>query len=297
MNPPPLAEWVLAKFASEPLIGDLREQLGKGRSRGWYWRQVANAVVHTVFREPLDRHFLREAAVPFVVAILGSIAFYAAYGLWLYELTLRSPFAKYSAGLLAYIEPLVVWSAYNGFILGLPLGLLPALLAGRVRSTARTTDGIRLVTASTLLIFVVQGWIVPRSNLAYDLSLRGLVPIGRLAPPSLTTLQLWRTDFAPIYSGTRRQRMDVRLLARKYELQRRLFMPLFGAAVGFLGWTLGRTRDRSRARAIGWWALALSTWLIAPHWLAVTMFMSSVVLLHALDKIPVLKRSAPGAQA
>jgi hypothetical protein len=286
MNPPRLAEWVLAKFASEPLVGDLREQLGKGRSRGWYWRQVAMAVAQAVFREPLDRHFLHEAAVTFVLAILGSIAMYMADGLLQYELMMHSPFARYSLGLPSAFGSLVAWSAYNGFILGLPLGLLPALLAGRVHSSAKTTDGVRVVIISALLIFVVQGWIVPRSNLAYDLSLRGLDRISHLAPPNLTTSQLWRTDFAPIYAETRRQHMDVRLLARKYELQRRLFMPLFGAAVGFLGWTLGRRRDRSRARTIGWWALALSTWLIAPHWLAVTVSMSATVLLQALDKIP-----------
>ena len=47
MNPPHLAEALLAKFATEPLVGDLREQFAMGHTRAWYWRQVLIAVAMT----------------------------------------------------------------------------------------------------------------------------------------------------------------------------------------------------------------------------------------------------------
>lgn len=46
--PPKIATWLLRKWGShyhaESLAGDLLEQYGEGRSRAWYWRQVAAAV-------------------------------------------------------------------------------------------------------------------------------------------------------------------------------------------------------------------------------------------------------------
>jgi hypothetical protein len=46
--PPKIAAWLLRKWGSryhaESLAGDLIEQYREGRSRAWYWRQVAVAV-------------------------------------------------------------------------------------------------------------------------------------------------------------------------------------------------------------------------------------------------------------
>jgi hypothetical protein len=48
-NPPRVADWLLARFASGPqresLIGDLLEQYQRGRSASWYWRQTIGAIV------------------------------------------------------------------------------------------------------------------------------------------------------------------------------------------------------------------------------------------------------------
>ena len=48
-HPPRVATWLLRRFAagwhSESLEGDLIEQYAQGRSRLWYWRQVAMAIV------------------------------------------------------------------------------------------------------------------------------------------------------------------------------------------------------------------------------------------------------------
>jgi hypothetical protein len=51
-TPPRMAAWLLERFAVDgPLIGDLAEELRKGRSAAWYWRQVLAAVVMTSARE------------------------------------------------------------------------------------------------------------------------------------------------------------------------------------------------------------------------------------------------------
>lgn len=48
-EPPRIAVWLLTQWASpyqrESLLGDLLEMYQAGRSRMWYWRQVAAALV------------------------------------------------------------------------------------------------------------------------------------------------------------------------------------------------------------------------------------------------------------
>jgi preprotein translocase subunit SecY len=46
-QPPALATWLLKRAArgNEALVGDLLEEYCRGRSTGWYWRQVLTAVV------------------------------------------------------------------------------------------------------------------------------------------------------------------------------------------------------------------------------------------------------------
>jgi hypothetical protein len=53
-HPPRLATWILERFGpgDEGLTGDLIEELGRGRSRVWFWRQVIGAVVTGPRRQP-----------------------------------------------------------------------------------------------------------------------------------------------------------------------------------------------------------------------------------------------------
>jgi hypothetical protein len=48
-HPPRLARWILEHLTTneqqDALSGDLLEEFSGGRSRGWYWRQVATAVI------------------------------------------------------------------------------------------------------------------------------------------------------------------------------------------------------------------------------------------------------------
>jgi hypothetical protein len=53
-HPPRLASWILEHLTSDEqknaLSGDLMEEFRSGRSRGWYWRQVATAIIVSVVR-------------------------------------------------------------------------------------------------------------------------------------------------------------------------------------------------------------------------------------------------------
>lgn len=55
VEPPPIATWLLrhAGPRNEALAGDLLEEHGRGRSAGWYWRQVMSAIVIGRSRELL----------------------------------------------------------------------------------------------------------------------------------------------------------------------------------------------------------------------------------------------------
>jgi hypothetical protein len=84
-NPPKVATWLLQRLGvgwhSESLAGDLIEQYAEGRSRLWYWRQVAVAIVVTRARAFRTRswpaamrvfyHLVTEMAV--VLAIVSAI--------------------------------------------------------------------------------------------------------------------------------------------------------------------------------------------------------------------------------
>ena len=54
-RPPTIAKWLLRHLATsrniEAISGDLDERYGHGRSRVWYWRQVALAIVVSTFKD------------------------------------------------------------------------------------------------------------------------------------------------------------------------------------------------------------------------------------------------------
>jgi hypothetical protein len=56
-------EWFGAANTSDPLIGDLLEELRSGRSRWWLWRQVLAAVAGSVVREAASNKLLSLRAI------------------------------------------------------------------------------------------------------------------------------------------------------------------------------------------------------------------------------------------
>ena len=71
-TPPHLAVLLLELFAgNEPLAGDLEEEYRAGRSRTWYWRQVAATLLvsPTGLRELLRLAISVAVAIPIGIAI------------------------------------------------------------------------------------------------------------------------------------------------------------------------------------------------------------------------------------
>jgi hypothetical protein len=79
MNAPTLATWLLHQFrpGDTALAGDLLEEAARGRSGGWYWRQVLTAIVTGTIRDcrkyPLVT--LRALATGWVVLLLMFVLF------------------------------------------------------------------------------------------------------------------------------------------------------------------------------------------------------------------------------
>src|SRR5450432_3743129 len=82
-NPPAIATWLLQRLGagwhSESLAGDLIEHYAQGRSRFWYWRQVAMAIVLARARACGARAWLAAMRVFFrllaeVAVVLGVVS-------------------------------------------------------------------------------------------------------------------------------------------------------------------------------------------------------------------------------
>lgn len=89
-RPPRLASWLVRRFAGGPqresLIGDLNEQFARGRSSGWYWRQVVSALFVCIARDLRDHRLLamRSVMLTWVLVIAWVEATLALY-LWVSE--------------------------------------------------------------------------------------------------------------------------------------------------------------------------------------------------------------------
>jgi len=67
VHPPRLAMWLLDRFGrdDEGLTGDLVEELDRGRSRAWFWRQVVAAIaLRRRPRDPRPLHLLDDSELP-----------------------------------------------------------------------------------------------------------------------------------------------------------------------------------------------------------------------------------------
>src|SRR5215472_4537695 len=78
-RPPTIAKWLLRHLATsrniEAISGDLDERYGHGRSRVWYWRQVAVAIVVSTFKDIRNHKLLTLRAL-----VVGWFVFWFLWG-------------------------------------------------------------------------------------------------------------------------------------------------------------------------------------------------------------------------
>src|SRR5882672_5716675 len=86
-HPPVIAAWLLKKFGgsrdSDAMLGDLAERIRGGKSRAWYWKQVAISIVVTR-RNGIHDHKLTGVSIGALVggvAIADNIAKYDRHSL------------------------------------------------------------------------------------------------------------------------------------------------------------------------------------------------------------------------
>jgi hypothetical protein len=160
--PPRVATWLLERLASGPkresLIGDLAEQYRRGRSSGWYWRQVFMALLVSTTRDIRGHKLVVVRAVVISWMFLIPWIFFTgwAYGstrFWVQH-TLR-----WSVRLQDF------WGIYQApLLIGWCLGsAMIGWIIAKLDSDCRA--GVLFVCAASQLPFAVQ-WVSPIWNLA-----------------------------------------------------------------------------------------------------------------------------------
>ena len=111
--PPAFATRLLALFIdprNQALVGDLIEQYGEGRSRGWYWRQVVAAVAQSALSHAREHPISSLGGV--LTGCLTLYAFGAVFSVLRTQLTVGS-----------LIDFKLWWWQHNGPSLEWPLGI------------------------------------------------------------------------------------------------------------------------------------------------------------------------------
>lgn len=89
-NPPPVAHWLLERCVSGPqresLMGDMLEQLGRGRSARWYWRQTISAVAAS-FAVEIWHHKLLAVSVAAFSGYLSDLYMLSRLWVWVARLS------------------------------------------------------------------------------------------------------------------------------------------------------------------------------------------------------------------
>ena len=134
-RPPRLATWLLSRMTSNPtresLVGDLIERFHRGRSSGWYWRQVIKAILADTANEFRSHPWLSLRAIVigfsvlvlFQALVLGWLRTHAFEGvLWIGN---------------RWIKPAAWWPMAVWYLWLPPAGFSSGWLVGRLHSRHR----------------------------------------------------------------------------------------------------------------------------------------------------------------
>jgi len=141
---PAIARWLLDRFGipqqNEPLVGDLVEEYGAGRSVLWFWRQVLVAIATTVTRDVRNHKLLAARA------IATGWLLWAAWG-QLMHLAEPRIYVSYPRG----------WNrmAYFQILFLLMVTVWPVLVGWVVARTHRAQTAMVLVFAASQVIWFI----------------------------------------------------------------------------------------------------------------------------------------------
>jgi hypothetical protein len=116
-GPPRLADRLLTRLLptsrTETLVGDLHEQYQRGRSRGWYWRQVIEALVLSLARDLRSHKLLTVRALALGWAMLTFGQYFVLRPLsridrWLFMTGLVSHYVPWDDLVVAVFDALLV---------------------------------------------------------------------------------------------------------------------------------------------------------------------------------------------
>ena len=177
------ARWLMDRFGvRSPVIGDLEEEVGCGRSRAWLWRQVSGAVTAAVLEDARLQPWCVAGAVA-----LGLVLRYLTLWLWA------------TAGL--YFNEFVEQSTLNLFHPNWRVLVIVAAVANTaVLMPAWFSMGAlvaRLHERHTTLLFILAALVgaVPRYGLQL-LSAVGDPHLRPFVPLHLTMIVIWSGAFA-----------------------------------------------------------------------------------------------------
>lgn len=121
-QPPRTGEWLLRHLGCSPnndvVIGDLNERYERGRSRLWYWEQVARAVFVSFFMEAW-KHKLPTMGAVSLAWLVRTVSFRGFNLTWqlLFALTSWSSLFRHHwiKTILLFPQP-VLWAAISGWL-------------------------------------------------------------------------------------------------------------------------------------------------------------------------------------
>lgn len=148
-TPPAFATRLLTLFmdpGNQALVGDLLEQYSEGRSRWWYWRQVAAAVAQSAFGHACEHPISSLGSV--LAGCMTLYAFGAVIGVLRTQLTVGS-----------LINLRLWWGEHNGPSLEWPL-VIAWSTVGSIASgwIVARTQGIRW--AGTVFLFLATYFVI-----------------------------------------------------------------------------------------------------------------------------------------
>lgn len=153
--PPRLATWLLNRLSgyNQALVGDMIEEYRRGRSRLWYWRQTAIAVLRSTVTDVRSHPVLALRA--FVLMVVCVLCF--QYGLMpLFDVLVRDVIWKLNPRLL-YPEHVTYFSfAYNFLVLQVLVPCIGYVIGARIVARLHRSHQAPFTLFNAALILLVN---------------------------------------------------------------------------------------------------------------------------------------------